>query len=61
MEEMNELHAYRWDVWYAEWGRGLPEGCISEARIEDGYYAGINPELLVQQEVDRRRQEEDSR
>ena len=45
---------YRGDVWYEEWRRGLPEGAISDDRIEDGYYAGRSPESLVSGEMQRR-------
>lgn len=50
----DERDKYRSDVWCEEWCRGLPEGCISDDRIDDGYYGGVNPESLVQQECHRR-------
>lgn len=45
---------YRSDVWYEEWARGLPEGALSDDRIDDGYYAGVSPDHLVDGECRRR-------
>lgn len=44
---------YRGDVWYEEWRRGMPEGSLSDERIDDGYYDGQSPESLVGQEQQR--------
>jgi len=63
----DERDEYRGDVWYEEYRRGLPEGSLSDERIDAGYYSGASAESLVtheqQRQVDvrneqRRQQEE---
>lgn len=51
---MSDLSKYRGDVWYEEWRRGLPEGAISDDRIDDAYHYGRSPESLVSEEANRR-------
>ena len=50
-----ERDHYRGDVWYEAWRRGLPEGAISDDRIDDAYDTGVDSDRLVQREVERRR------
>ena len=49
----DERDEYRGDVWYEEWRRGLPEGSLSDERIDNGFYGGVSAEALVQQEQTR--------
>jgi len=49
----DERSEYRGDVWYEEWLRGLPEGSISDDRIDDGFYSGVSVESLVSREAQR--------
>jgi hypothetical protein len=49
MSDRDEREQYRGDVWYEEWRRGLPEGSLSDDRIDDGYYDGMSPESLVRE------------
>ncbi|WP_455387589.1 hypothetical protein [Petrachloros mirabilis] len=53
----DERTEYRGDVWYEEWRRGLPEGSISDDRIDDAYYSGQSAESLVAHEAQRREDE----
>ena len=52
--DRDERDEYRGDVWYREWQAGLPEGSISDDRIESGFYDGCTPEGLVGGECRRR-------
>ncbi len=54
MSRRDDENTYRRDVEYNEWQRGLPEGCISDEHIDDGYDSGQSPESLVNQENQRR-------
>lgn len=50
----DDRDSYRGDVWYEEYRRGLPEGSLSDDRIEDGYDSGVSPESLVNHEAQKR-------
>ena len=51
---MSNDHAdYRGDVHYEEYRRGMPEGSLSDDRIQDAFYDGVSVNRLVSQEQQR--------
>ena len=53
MVNHKEYDEYRGDVVYEEYRRGLPEGSLSDERIDDGYWDGVSAQSLVNQEAQR--------
>jgi len=54
MSDRTERETYRGDVHYEEWRRGLPEGALSDDRINQAYDDGVDADHLVQAEAGRR-------